>query len=126
MTTPELLRSRTQDFALAVIRFCRTLPSNNEGWVIGKQLLRCGTSVAANYRATNRARSHAEFIAKLGIVVEEADETVFWLELLKRAGTVVDGDLQALMAEARELLAIFAASQKTAKARQALASSASG
>ncbi len=118
MTTPQVLRSRTQYFALAVIRFCRILPNNNEGWVIGKQLLRCGTSVAANYRAANRARSHAEFIAKLGIVVEEADETVFWLELLKRAATASEQELNPLMSEARELLAIFAASQKTAKARQ--------
>ncbi len=118
MTTPQALRSRTQDFALAVIRFCRTLPNNNEGWVIGKQLLRCGTSVAANYRAANRARSHAEFIVKIGIVVEEADETVFWLELLKCAAVAREEALAPLMSEARELLAIFAASQKTAKARE--------
>lgn len=117
MTTPQALRSRTQDFAIAIIRFCRNLPSNNEGWVIGKQLLRCGTSVAANYRAANRARSHAEFVAKLGVVVEEADETVFWLELLKRAATAQDCHLKPLIKEANELLAIFAASQKTAKTR---------
>jgi four helix bundle protein len=117
MTTPQQLRSRTQDFALGIIRFCRNLPPNNEGWVIGKQLLRCGTSVAANYRAANRVRSHAEFIAKLGIVVEEAEETVFWLELLQRAEITSDAGMTLLMKEARELLAIFASSQKTARSR---------
>lgn len=85
--------------------------------MIGKQLLRSGTSVAANYRATNRARSHAEFIAKIGVVVEEADETVFWLELLARAGTVSPEELMSLISEARQLLAIFAASQQTARKR---------
>lgn len=85
--------------------------------MISKQLLRSGTSVAANYRATNRARSHAEFLAKIGVVVEEADETVFWLELLQRAGTVSNSAVAALMGEARQLLAIFAASQQTARTR---------
>lgn len=119
MTSPsraEQLRNRANQFALQVIRFCRTLPNNAEGWVIGKQLLRSGTSVAANYRAAQRGRSHAEFVAKLGIVVEECDETVFWLELLAAAGTAHPDALHEVTKEAKELLAIFAASQKTSRA----------
>ena len=73
----ELIRARTKGFALAVIRLTGKLPHNTEGWVLGKQLLRSGTSVAANYRAAGRARSRAEFIARIGVVLEEADETVF-------------------------------------------------
>jgi len=113
------LRDRTNAFAIATIRFCRTLPSNTEGWVIGKQLLRCGTSVAANYRAAQRSRSHAEFVAKIGIVVEEADETVFWLELLDSAGTVPTTSVRSLRSEAKELTAIFTSSYHTAKSKAA-------
>jgi four helix bundle protein len=112
----EQLRQRTKGFALLIIRFCRTLPNNAEGWVIGKQLLRSGTSVAANYRAAQRGRSHAEFVAKLGIVVEECDETVFWLELLATAGTANSEAIREVTKEAKELLAIFAAAQKTSRA----------
>jgi four helix bundle protein len=79
MPFPEELRERTKSFALRVIRLYRALPKSTEAQVIGKQLLRCGTSVAANYRAVCRARSRPEFVARLGIVVEEADETMFWL-----------------------------------------------
>lgn len=78
------LRDRTKRFAIRVIRLFRALPKSVEAQVIGKQLLPCGTSVAANYRAVCRARSKAEFIARLGIVAEEADESVLWLELLKK------------------------------------------
>jgi four helix bundle protein len=84
---------------------------------LGKQLLRSATSVAANCRASQRARSHTEFIAKLGVVVEEADETVFWLEVLTEAEIVAADRVQSLCTEARELLAIFAASQKTVRER---------
>ncbi len=77
---PEELRERTKRFAIAVVRLFRSLPRTDEARVIGRQLLRSATSVAANYRAVCRARSKAEFIAKVGVVVEEADETVFWLE----------------------------------------------
>jgi four helix bundle protein len=115
----EELRLRTKSFALDIIRLCRTLPNNSEGWVIGKQLLRCGTSVAANYRAAGRARSQAEFVAKIGIVVEEADESVFWLELLQAAGTVSSKALIDLKKEAEELVAIFSASYRTAKSAAA-------
>jgi len=83
--------------------------------VIGKQLLRCGTSVAANCRAVCRARSKAEFIARIGIVAEEADESVLWLELLEETQTLTSKQLSEISKEARELAAIFSASQKTAK-----------
>jgi four helix bundle protein len=82
---------------------------------MGKQLLRCGTSVAANYRAACRARSKAEFIARIGIVAEEADESVLWLELLEETHTLSRLQLQEISKEARELAAIFSASQKTAR-----------
>jgi four helix bundle protein len=82
---------------------------------MGKQLLRCGTSVAANYRAVCRARSTAEFVARIGIVAEEADESVLWLELLDETETLSSSKLDAITKEARELAAIFSASQKTAK-----------
>ena len=85
---------------------------------MGKQVLRAGTSGAANYRAVNRARSRAEFISKMGVVVEETDETVFWLELLVETNTVSKVRLQDLLVEANELLAIFAASHWTASGRE--------
>ena len=78
----EQLRDRTKAFAVRVVRVYRTLPYKTDAQILGKQLLRSGTAVAANYRAACRARSKAEWIAKIGIVVEEADETVFWLEML--------------------------------------------
>lgn len=107
------LKDRSQKFALAVISLCRTLPRTEEARIIGRQLLRSATSVGANYRAACRARSRAEFVAKIGIVVEEADETVYWLQLLQNSGVLSGETLQAVMTEAEELLAIFAASQTT-------------
>lgn len=83
--------------------------------MLGKQLLRAGTSVGANYRATGRARSKAEFVSKMGIVVEEADEAVFWLECLAESAVVRPELLADLLSEANELVAIFAASQRTAR-----------
>ena len=82
---------------------------------MGKQLLRCGTSVAANYRAVCRARSKPEFVARIGIVAEEADESVLWLELLEETGTLTTKQLEAIRKEAKELSAIFSASRKTAR-----------
>jgi len=81
---PDLL-DRTKQFALRIVRLFRALPKSDEARVLGRQLLRSGTSVGANYRAVCRARTRAEFVAKLGIVLEEADETCFWLELLADA-----------------------------------------
>jgi four helix bundle protein len=109
------LRIRTKDFALRILRLYRSLPFRDDARVVGKQLLRSGTSVGANYRAACRARSKAEFIAKMGIVLEEADETVFWLELLSEGGIVRREKLDALLNEANELTSIFVASLRTAK-----------
>jgi len=111
----EELRERTKSFALRVIRLFRALPKATEAQVIGKQLLRSGTSVAANYRAACRARTRPEFVARLGVVAEEADETVLWLELLCDCGAVQNSRMEALLTEAKELTAIFSASQKTAR-----------
>jgi four helix bundle protein len=91
-TQPEQLRGRTKTFALRVIRLFRSLPFKPDAQVLGKQLLRCGTSVAANYRSVCRSRSKAEFVARIGIVVEEADEAVLWLELLTESGHCVAGE----------------------------------
>ena len=112
---PEQLRDRTKAFALRIIRLYRSLPYKTDTQVLGKQLLRCGTSVAANYRAVCRARSKAEFVAKIGIVVEEADEAILWLELMTESGIVSMKKTEALLKEAHELTAIFAASQRTAR-----------
>jgi four helix bundle protein len=111
----EQLRERTKQFAIRIVRHFKALPKSVEAQVMGRQLLRCGTSVAANYRAVCRARSKAEFIARIGIVAEEADESVLWLELLEETGTLTSHQLKEIVKEARELAAIFSASQKTAK-----------
>jgi four helix bundle protein len=112
---PEQLRDRTKQFAIRIVRLSKVLPKSEESRVIGRQLLRSGTSVAANYRAVCRARSRAEFIAKIGVVVEEADETVFWLEMLIEAEIMKKNLIEKLLTEATELLSIFVASQRTAK-----------
>ncbi|MFZ0480172.1 MAG: four helix bundle protein [Terriglobales bacterium] len=111
----EQLRDRTKLFALRIIRLFQYLPRTTEAQVLGKQLLRSGTSVGANYRAAGRARSKAEFVAKMGIVVEEADETIFWIECLMESGILKPELLVDLLSEANELVAIFAASQRTAR-----------
>ena len=108
-------RARSKAFALRIIRLVEALPKKPSADVLGRQLLRSATSVAANYRAAQRARSKAEFISKISIVVEEADETVFWLELLGEANLFPKCRLIEVQEEANELLAIFAASQRTAR-----------
>jgi four helix bundle protein len=110
----EGLKQRTKEFALRVIRMSRTLPRTAEAKVIANQLLRSATSTAANYRACCLARSRAEFISKIGVVLEEADESLFWIELLAEADVVPAKRLTELRAEAAELAAIFAASRLTA------------
>jgi four helix bundle protein len=115
----EALKLRTKQFAIRIVGVVRSLPRTREGDVIGKQLLRCGTAVAANYRAVCRARSKAEFISKISIVVEEADETVFWLELLADTAVVPPEKVSLLLKEANELRAICAASLRTAKDNRA-------
>jgi four helix bundle protein len=109
------LKHRIKAFAIRIVKLFRSLPTTEEARIIGRQVLRSGTSVAANYRAVCRVRSKAEFIAKIGIVVEEADETVFWLEILVETSIVPAKKMAELIREANELLAIFAASQRTAK-----------
>jgi four helix bundle protein len=115
----EALKQRTFAFGLAVIRFCRVLRNNWEGRELSDQLFRSGTRVGANYRAACRGRSTADFINKLGHVVEEADETVYWLDLIRTAGVSLDPSLTPLLREAAELSAIFNQSQLTAKANAA-------
>ena len=115
MSKPEELRDRTKAFALRVIRLFRSLPYRTDTQVLGKQLLRCGTAVAANYRAVCRARSKTEFIARIRIVAEEADEAVLWLELLTESGILKPELTDSLLKEARELAAILTASQHTAR-----------
>ena len=111
------LKVRTKLFALSVISLVEALPRSRSSDVIAKQMLRSGTSVGANYRAACRARSQAEFIAKLGIVEEEADETLYWLELLLDSKTAKPEQVEALNREANELVAIFTAASITAKTK---------
>lgn len=111
------LKDRTKKFALLIIKLYRMLPKTGEARIIGDQLLRCGTSVGSNYRAACRGRSDREFYAKLCIVVEEADETVFWLELISEAKLLPKKNVIPVLKEAAELLAIMASSKKTAGKR---------
>jgi len=115
---PEQLRARTKEFAIRIVRLFKSLPKTDEARIIGKQVMRSGTSVAANYRAVCRARSQADFVSKVGVVVEEADETVFWLELLVDTGIVQKVLMENILVEANELLAIFAASLWTVRQRR--------
>lgn len=111
----EQLKKRTQRFAVNVIELFRKLPKTEEAKVIGRQLLKSATSVAANYRAARRSRSRAEFVSKIGIVVEEADETAFWIELLGDANILGKEQLKEYDRESNELPSIFAASYHTAR-----------
>ncbi|MGJ3242198.1 MAG: four helix bundle protein [Opitutales bacterium] len=109
------LKKRTKDFALGVMKLVDALPNTTAGRAIGNQLIRSGSSVGANYRAACRGRSKAEFSAKLGTVIEEADESGFWMELLIDGGLMQQDKVEPLLEEASELIAIFTASQITAK-----------
>ncbi len=113
MTERELIE-RTKQFALRIIKLVGALPRTIEGRSIAGQLMRSGTSVAANYRAACRARSKVEFVAKLGIVEEEADESAFGLELIIDASLMKESKVRPLLAEAGEIVAITASSKKTA------------
>ena len=115
----EDLQHRTKSYALRVIRLVESLPPTRTADVIGKQLLRAGTAVGANYRAARRSRSPADFIAKLGIVEEEADECLYWMELLIDSGLVPAARLESLRDEGNQILAIIIASIRTARARKA-------
>ncbi len=114
----EDLKERTKRFALRIIKLAQALPSTPEGWIIKRQIIRSGTSVASNYRSSLRARSTAEFISKLGIVVEEADETVLWLEIIIESGMMKRILIEPLLNETNELTAIFVSSIKTKKKNQ--------
>jgi len=111
------LKERTKQFALSIIKLASSISRKPEANVIRHQIIRSGTSVGANYRAACRARSRAEFISKIGIVEEEADETVYWLELLNESGLAKTDQATTLLQEARELVAIFSASRRTAKSQ---------
>jgi four helix bundle protein len=109
------LQDRTKKFAVRIIKSFAKLPRDEAARIIGKQFLRSGTSLAANYRAACRARSAADFISKISVVAEEADETLFWFELLVEAEMVKRNLVEQLMNECKELLKIFSASLATAK-----------
>jgi four helix bundle protein len=113
--TSQDLSGRTRQFSLRIIPLCQDLPQDAVSRRLADQLLRSGTSVGANYRAACRARSSAEFAAKMGIVEEEADESIFWMELLVDSGIVPASQLEPLMQEADEILAMVVASIRTAK-----------
>ncbi len=114
----EVLRQRTKVFAIEIVKLISSFPKNTASFVIGNQICKSGTSVAANYRAATRGRSDAEFYSKICICVEEADETVFWLEIIEESGLTQNVDLSFLKKEANELLSILASTKKTLKAKQ--------
>ena len=109
------LKARTKEFALDVIRYCRTLPCGDEFQIIRRQLIRSATSTAANYRAAQRAKSKADFISNLGDAEEEADESLLWLECLAELATREHSELKRLLKGADELVAILTASRKSAR-----------
>ena len=113
--TTEALRKRTREFAVRVMRLVDELPKKTSARAVASQLVRCATSVGANYHIACRARSKAEFIAKIGIVLEECDECLFWMQLIVDAGLMTARRTRALIQEADELTAIFTASAKTAR-----------
>ena len=117
-TQPDDLRLRTQRFALRIIRLFVALPKTTEAQVIGKQLLRSGTSVGAHYREASRARSDAEFISKVEVGLQELDESAYWMELLTESAIVPPARLKELQAEANELTAILVTCVKNAKKKK--------
>lgn len=109
------LKDRTKKFAIDIIKYCAKLPQQQEYWVIGKQLIKSASSVGANYRSARRAKSKLDFIAKLAIVEEEADESMYWLELLQELTQKQDAELARLLDEANQITSIIVASKKTAR-----------
>lgn len=112
------MKARTKQFALRVMKLAEALPKTAKGRVLANQLLRSGTSVAANYRAACRARSAADFISKISVVEEEADESAFWIELIAEGGLLPPTQTDALWSEANELVAIMVSSRKTLRAKE--------
>ena len=113
----EQLKARTKKFALDVLKFRRTLPNSDDARDIGRQLMRAATAVGSNYRSSCRSRSDAEFAARIGVVLEEADESLFWLEVITEDGLSRSPMALQLLDEAGQLTAIFAASTITARAK---------
>jgi four helix bundle protein len=111
------LLTRTKAFEMRILKLVDHLPRTTSGRAIGNQLVRSGTSVGANYRAACRARSRAEFAAKLGTVLEEADESLYWLELISEGKLIAESKLSLLLKEAAELTAILAAGRKSVAAK---------
>lgn len=109
------LKDRTKNFALRVMKMSDALPHSRAGDVVARQIIRSATSTAANYRAALRGRSRADFTSKLGVVLEEADETLFWLEIIAESGLLSQRRIQSLMTEAEELVCIFTASLITTR-----------
>jgi four helix bundle protein len=124
LTKQIAMRKRTREFAVAVTRICDALPRTMSGRHIAGQLIRCSSSVASNYRAACRAKSRRDFISKIGIVLEEADEALFWLSFSNELGLAAGGEFQAALSEADQLVAIFTATRSTALKRQRLNKSA--
>jgi four helix bundle protein len=116
--TQQEMKERTKRFALRIIKLVDALPTSKSAYTLGKQLLRSGTSVGANYRAACRAKSSADFISKLSIVEEEADESAFWMELLTESNIVKEDLLADLLDEANQIVAIVVSSIKTAKQKR--------
>ena len=112
------LRQRTKEFALRIIKLVEALPNTRSGRTIGNQLVRSGTSVGANYRAACRARSLAEFIAKIGLVIEEADESAFWIEVIIESGLMKKYLVEQLLQETNEIVAIMVTSSNSAHRRK--------
>lgn len=112
------LKQRTKEFALRIIKLVESLSKSKASDIIGRQLLRSGTSVAANYRSACRAKSRADFISKMGTVEEETDESIFWLEILVDSRIIDEQQVNDLRKEANEILAIIVASINTAKRRK--------
>ena len=113
----EELARRTQDFALRIIRLVAAMPRTRQADILAGQLLKAGTSVGANYREARRGRSRADFAAKVGVCLQESDESAYWLELIAKSGIIRAELLTDLQKESHELTAIFAASLKTARNR---------
>lgn len=109
------MKERTQSFALRIIKLVESLPHTQTANIVGKQLLRCGTSVGANYRAACRGKSRADFISKLGIVEEETDEVIYWIEILIKSDLIKHSKVANLLDETNQILAIIVSSINTAR-----------
>ena len=112
------LKDRTKKFTLSIIKLVKELPANPVSKIIEYQLVKAGSSVGANYRAACRAKSNADFVYKINVVEEEADETQFWLEIIIESGLLKEDKVQPILNEAKELTAIFTAAGKTAKSKK--------